>query len=547
MDHSAWIKAQRIAKGWSQQELATRAGVNVWTLRRMEAGQACEEAQVDMVRAALRAAEQAPAQPPRGAARPAEKRAPEKTPKKARRGGISIADMPAPDVRAPQKRQVRDASVLEMYPLRRGAEPVPLPTKRTRTEDAVPEGKAPVRVADMPAPEKKKSPVRVADSPALEKKSPVRVADSPALEKKSPVRVADSPALEKKSPVRVADMPAPEEKKTPVRVADSHAPEEKAPVRVADMPAPEEKASDSLAPEKPPIAASTPAAQPANAAATSAAELPEHPPVLDRQQALDFMRDGEKQRAALAQQRWLWQQAHRPVEQLRMAPASTMGDMLAVAMKRAQVPQQARVLDVVLRTDAQRGTLNAPGVTMLVHTLEEMDVSGDALMRCDARRMPFADETFDAVLIRSALHSVAYVTQLVREARRVLKRGGRLVLCDQMADAYPRTARMQQTLAYVSDPQLVQLHSIDAISSVLCALGMQVTYRLATSVRTTYAQWARGVDVARARSLAKWLHQLAADGNGAGIGLRATGDVLSFALPYMLIGARKVDAVQCDA
>jgi SAM-dependent methyltransferase len=48
----------------------------------------------------------------------------------------------------------------------------------------------------------------------------------------------------------------------------------------------------------------------------------------------------------------------------------------------------------------------------------------------DATRLPFADETFDAVLIRDVLHHIGDVPSVLAEARRVLRRGARLTLLE---------------------------------------------------------------------------------------------------------------------
>jgi demethylmenaquinone methyltransferase/2-methoxy-6-polyprenyl-1,4-benzoquinol methylase len=70
----------------------------------------------------------------------------------------------------------------------------------------------------------------------------------------------------------------------------------------------------------------------------------------------------------------------------------------------------------MLRTGARRrGGASRAGVTF---------VAGDAL------RLPFADETFDAVTISFGLRNVNDVDQALRELLRVTKVGGRVVICE---------------------------------------------------------------------------------------------------------------------
>lgn len=51
----------------------------------------------------------------------------------------------------------------------------------------------------------------------------------------------------------------------------------------------------------------------------------------------------------------------------------------------------------------------------------------------DAARLPFADGSFDAVLIRDVLHHVDQPAAVLREARRVLRKDGRLTLLEPNA------------------------------------------------------------------------------------------------------------------
>jgi SAM-dependent methyltransferase len=56
-------------------------------------------------------------------------------------------------------------------------------------------------------------------------------------------------------------------------------------------------------------------------------------------------------------------------------------------------------------------------------------------VRASARRLPFADSTFDAVVAVEVLEHVGAVEPVLREARRVLRPGGRIVIVDKNAGA----------------------------------------------------------------------------------------------------------------
>jgi SAM-dependent methyltransferase len=56
--------------------------------------------------------------------------------------------------------------------------------------------------------------------------------------------------------------------------------------------------------------------------------------------------------------------------------------------------------------------------------------TGAEALCASAERLPFADESFEVILIRDLLHHVRDREQVLREARRVLRAGGRLTLVE---------------------------------------------------------------------------------------------------------------------
>lgn len=124
----------------------------------------------------------------------------------------------------------------------------------------------------------------------------------------------------------------------------------------------------------------------------------------------------------------------------------------------------ARLLDVGAGTGdiASQALLQCPQITAIAadYTFEMMEVGkqkGRALpwTSADALRLPFADETFDAVVSGFLLRNVTDLDRALREQVRVLKSGGRWVALD--------TTRPEKNLL----SPLIQFH----LQTIIPALG----------------------------------------------------------------------------
>jgi demethylmenaquinone methyltransferase/2-methoxy-6-polyprenyl-1,4-benzoquinol methylase len=110
-------------------------------------------------------------------------------------------------------------------------------------------------------------------------------------------------------------------------------------------------------------------------------------------------------------------------------------------MQRATLPPQGNLLDLGAGTgDLAREALQQyPGCRPVAadFTLEMMlagkgrpESARLSWLGADALRLPFPDETFEAVVSGFLLRNVSDVTQALAEQRRVLRPGGRIVILD---------------------------------------------------------------------------------------------------------------------
>jgi ubiquinone/menaquinone biosynthesis C-methylase UbiE len=81
---------------------------------------------------------------------------------------------------------------------------------------------------------------------------------------------------------------------------------------------------------------------------------------------------------------------------------------------------------------------------MLDHTLRraaEEGISNIAAERADAREMPYPDDTFDAAYLVTVLGEIPDQSAALRELRRVVKPGGRIVVGELFGDPHMVTFR----------------------------------------------------------------------------------------------------------
>jgi len=163
-----------------------------------------------------------------------------------------------------------------------------------------------------------------------------------------------------------------------------------------------------------------------------------------------------------------------------------MNQTLPVAQRAAAVTAGDRVLDLACGTGEllRRTAEDVPGAELTGVDLAPKMVerarrklAGEPnvhVERADAHDLPFAGDAFDVVTCANTFHYFTHPTQVLREARRVLRPGGRLVLLDWCRDFW--TCRGMDAVLHWIDPAYQHCYTLDEMRHLLATASLRRRY-----------------------------------------------------------------------
>lgn len=146
-----------------------------------------------------------------------------------------------------------------------------------------------------------------------------------------------------------------------------------------------------------------------------------------------------------------------------------------------------RVAPLVARVTA--ADLSAEMLAAVAAEAARRGLGNIATAHAPAERLPFADAGFDLVFCRMSAHHWRDLDAGLREARRVIRPGGRAMFIDVVAPAHPLLDTHLQTVEVLRDPSHVRDYRADEWLAALGRAGFALAGYASHRLRMEFAMW----------------------------------------------------------
>jgi ubiquinone/menaquinone biosynthesis C-methylase UbiE len=158
-----------------------------------------------------------------------------------------------------------------------------------------------------------------------------------------------------------------------------------------------------------------------------------------------------------------------------------------------------------------------------------------------ATDLPFANDTFDAVVTRLSFHHFLDPRKALMEMLRVLKVAGTVVVADVVSTEDPARAALQNAIETLRDPSHVRMMPASELIALMARPDVSIESQDTWDQVRGFEEWVGIVaNPERIAPLRTVVRALAEAGQDAGMGLSMSDGVVHFFHRWQLIVARKI-------
>ncbi len=240
------------------------------------------------------------------------------------------------------------------------------------------------------------------------------------------------------------------------------------------------------------------------------------------------------------------------LERKRLDDRARIRDLLAFA----KIPNDARVLDIGTGLGllplmlAEQGALSVVGIDVSPEMLElaeylRLSQPGGANSRVSyrlapAHALPFQDETFDAVTMRLVLNHVRRPERILREAVRVLKPGGFIVMAELLGVDNPVKRATQNAIEARRNPAHVAARGADQYYKMLTDMDLTIEAKETVNFERELDEWLAIYQTDRAdAAVVREMIEAGLETDAAGMNVRRQSNTLVFDQRMVYIKAMK--------